>query len=96
MRAEWILPEDKKLEVTLKILNSEKHLTVSILNCAYIVQIAEKPNNAALISGIYAIGGEMEQIVFARACEDVRTHSDVTIHTRDGIDAIGISRRISK
>lgn len=29
MRAEWILPEDKKLDVTLKILNSEKHLTVS-------------------------------------------------------------------
>lgn len=28
MRADWILPEDKKLEVTLKILNSEKHLTV--------------------------------------------------------------------
>lgn len=29
MRAEWILPEDKKLDVTLKILNSEKHLTVN-------------------------------------------------------------------
>lgn len=28
MRADWILPEDKKLEVTLKILNSEKHLAV--------------------------------------------------------------------
>lgn len=29
MRADWMLPEDKKLEVTLKILKSEKHLTVS-------------------------------------------------------------------
>lgn len=28
MRADWILPDDKKLEVTLKILNSEKHLSV--------------------------------------------------------------------
>lgn len=30
MRAEWILPEDKKLDVTLKVLNSEERLTVSI------------------------------------------------------------------
>lgn len=29
MRAEWILPEDKKLDVTLKILRYEKHLSVS-------------------------------------------------------------------
>lgn len=29
MRAEWLLPEDKKLDVTLKILRSEKHLPVS-------------------------------------------------------------------
>lgn len=29
MRADWILPDDKKLEVTLKILNMEKHLSVS-------------------------------------------------------------------
>lgn len=28
MRADWILPDDKKLEVTLKILNSDKHLAV--------------------------------------------------------------------
>lgn len=31
MRADWILPDDKKLEVTLKILNKNEHLTVSIL-----------------------------------------------------------------
>lgn len=29
MRAEWILPEDKKLEVTLKELRKDKYLTVS-------------------------------------------------------------------
>lgn len=37
MRADWILPDDKKLEVTLKILNMDKHLTVSRLrhsNCS--------------------------------------------------------------
>lgn len=29
MRAEWVLPEDKKLEVTLKELKQDKFLTVS-------------------------------------------------------------------
>lgn len=29
MRADWLLPNDKKLEVTLKILNKEEYLTVS-------------------------------------------------------------------
>lgn len=32
MRAEWILPEEKKLDVTLKILNSESHSSVRFLN----------------------------------------------------------------
>lgn len=29
MRADWLLPDDKKLEVTLKILKSESHLEVN-------------------------------------------------------------------
>lgn len=33
MRADWLLPDDKKLEVTLKILNTEKNLIVSSI-CA--------------------------------------------------------------
>lgn len=32
MRAEWILPEDKKLEVTLKELKKDKYLTVSCMD----------------------------------------------------------------
>lgn len=32
MRADWILPKEKKLEVTLKILNSESNLPVSFVS----------------------------------------------------------------
>lgn len=71
MRAEWILPEDKKLDVTLKILRSEKHLPVSTLQLG----LRPFPRKNALIycrmfdpkiiSGIHAIGRKMEQFVFA-------------------------------
>lgn len=30
MQADWILPENKRLEVTLKTLNSQSHLLVGI------------------------------------------------------------------
>lgn len=30
MRADWILPEDKRLEVTLKELNNPSHVGVSV------------------------------------------------------------------
>lgn len=35
MRAEWILPEEKKMDVTLKILNAENHLSVRSLQNFY-------------------------------------------------------------
>lgn len=33
LRAEWILPEDKKLEVTLKELKKDKYLSVNSWKC---------------------------------------------------------------
>lgn len=96
IRAEWILPEDKKLDVTLKILNSEKHLTVSTSKkiCRQFHEIQRK---FVLIHwiGVFAFGGEMEQFVFTGAGQNVRIHIDVTVHTCDGIDAARITWWIS-
>lgn len=63
MRAEWILPEDKKLEVTLKELKQDKYLTVSRTTKPSYHRIARKENKLNLngsFLGFHEIGRNME------------------------------------
>lgn len=41
MRADWLLPNNTKLEVTLKVLNSKDHLNVTFSTTSFFVSIIE-------------------------------------------------------
>lgn len=70
MRADWILPDDKKLEVTLKILNMDKHLSVSEYNKLdfraelTISNFFFRCDFFVFILGIYEISRKVERSLF--------------------------------
>lgn len=54
MRADWLLPNNTKLEVTLKILNSREHLNVR-LTLLHVYQIANLLTFRFRFVGLYEL-----------------------------------------
>lgn len=93
MRADWLLPDDKKLEVTLKILNTEKNLIVSSISAdifsseSFIVK-----NSIFFISiGISTASRKLGQSNLTWADKNVRFHPIGPTYHGHWIDTIGTS-----
>lgn len=95
MRADWILPKEKKLEVTLKILNSESNLPVSFVDRFKSRFRMHQWKFFIRIAGIYAFGSQMEQFGFTGAHQDVWLHVVFPAHTSYRIDEVRTAGRIS-